>query len=96
MGEEIDHVKVISAATHEASCVLAGLHHGTRLNISKHYTDTGGATGHVFALCAAVALPVLPKHARFPGSPSHSDRADRQLSAPGALSRKDRPRSHQP
>jgi TnpA family transposase len=47
------HVKVISAATHEAPHVLDGLlHHGTNLNIAEHYTDTGGATDHVFALCS--------------------------------------------
>ncbi|EIZ79405.1 putative Tn3 family transposase, partial [Novosphingobium sp. Rr 2-17] len=46
------HVTVISAATHEAPYVLDGLlHHGTGLEIDTHYTDTGGATDHVFALC---------------------------------------------
>jgi TnpA family transposase len=44
---------VISAATHEAPYVLDGLtSHGTDLRIVEHYTDTGGATDHVFALCA--------------------------------------------
>src|SRR3546814_12547564 len=41
------HVKVISAATHEAPYVLDGLtSHGTDLRIVEHYTDTGGATDH--------------------------------------------------
>ena len=47
------HVKVVSAATHEAPYVLDGLlHHGSYLKIAEHFTDTGGATDHVFALCA--------------------------------------------
>src|SRR3546814_2421470 len=51
------HVKVISAATHEAPYVLDGLtSHGTDLRIVKHYTDTGGATDHVFALCAMLGV----------------------------------------
>jgi Tn3 transposase DDE domain/Domain of unknown function (DUF4158) len=45
------HVKVVSAATHEAPYVLDGLlHHDTALAIDTHYVDTGGATDHVFAL----------------------------------------------
>ncbi|MCQ9148146.1 MULTISPECIES: Tn3 family transposase [Brucella/Ochrobactrum group] len=61
------HVKVISAATHEAPYVLDGLlHHGTNLNISEHYTDTGGATDHVFALCAALGFRFCPRLRDFP------------------------------
>src|SRR3546814_3532574 len=48
---------VISAATHEAPYVLDGLtNHGTDLKIAEHYTDTGGATAHVFALCAMLGF----------------------------------------
>jgi TnpA family transposase len=54
------HVNVISAATHEAPYVLDGLiNHGTDLKISEHYTDTGGATDHVFALCAMLGRLLL-------------------------------------
>jgi TnpA family transposase len=61
------HVKVISAATHEAPYVLDGLlHHGTGLNISEHYTDTGGATDHVFALCTALGFQFCPRLRDFP------------------------------
>ncbi len=38
----------------EASYVLDGLHHHARqtdLRIVEHYTDTAGATDHVFGLC---------------------------------------------
>ena len=60
-------MKVISAATHEAPYVLDGLlHHGTGLNISEHYTDTGGATDHVFALCAALGFRFCPRLRDFP------------------------------
>lgn len=61
------HVNVISAATHEAPYVLDGLtSHGTDLNISEHYTDTGGATDHVFALCAMLGFRFCPRLRDFP------------------------------
>ncbi|MDF3624087.1 Tn3 family transposase [Acetobacteraceae bacterium LMG 32668] len=61
------HVKVISAATHEAPYVLDGLtSHGTGLKISEHYTDTGGATDHVFALCALLGFRFCPRLRDFP------------------------------
>ena len=56
------HARVISAATHEAPYVLDGLlHHGTSLSIAEHYTDTGGATDHVFALCAMLGFRFCPR-----------------------------------
>lgn len=56
------HARVISAATHEAPYVLDGLlHHGTSLPIVEHYTDTGGATDHVFALCAMLGFRFCPR-----------------------------------
>ena len=56
------HVKVISAATHEAPYVLDGLlHHGTSLAIDTHYTDTGGATDHLFALCRMLGYRFCPR-----------------------------------
>lgn len=61
------HVKVISAATHEAPYVLDGLlHHGSHLGITEHYTDTGGATDHVFALCAMLDFRFCPRLRDFP------------------------------
>jgi TnpA family transposase len=73
------HVKVISAATHEAPYVLDGLlHHGSGLKIETHYTDTGGATDHVFALCHMLGYRFCPRLRDFPdrrfatfGSASH-------------------------
>lgn len=61
------HVKVISAATHEAPYVLDGLlHHGSNLSIAEHYTDTGGATDHVFALCTMLGFRFCPRLRDFP------------------------------
>lgn len=61
------NVKVISAATHEAPYVLDGLmHHGSSLAIDTHYTDTGGATDHVFALCALLKYRYCPRLRDFP------------------------------
>ena len=72
------HVQVISAATHEAPYVLDGLmHHGTDLKITEHYTDTGGATDHVFALFAMLGFRFCPRLRDFP---------DRRLVSVGAAS----------
>lgn len=61
------HVTVISAATHEAPYVLDGLlHHGSSLRIGEHYTDTGGATDHVFALCTMLGFRFCPRLRDFP------------------------------
>ena len=61
------HVTVLSASMHEAPYVLDGLlHHGTSLDIAEHYTDTGGATDHVFALCARFGLRFCPRLRDFP------------------------------
>jgi TnpA family transposase len=70
-------VTVISAATHEAPYVLDGLlHHGSSLKIAEHYTDTGGATDHVFALCAMLGFRFCPRLRDFP---------DRRLAALGPV-----------
>jgi hypothetical protein len=37
------------------------LHHGTLLRIDTHYTDTGGATDHVFALCTLLGFRFCPR-----------------------------------
>lgn len=61
------HVKVISAATHEAPYVLDGLlHHASHLAILEHFTDTGGASDHVFALCAMLGFRFCPRLRDFP------------------------------
>ncbi len=61
------HVNIISAATHEAPYVLDGLTgHGSELGIKEHYTDTGGATDHVFALCAMLGFRFCPRLRDFP------------------------------
>ena len=61
------HAKVISAATHEAPYVLDGLlHHGSVLRIDEHFTDTGGATDHVFALCSMLGFRFCPRLRDFP------------------------------
>lgn len=61
------HVRVISASAHEAPYVLDGLlHHGSSLPLAEHYTDTGGATDHVFALCAMLGFRFCPRLRDFP------------------------------
>jgi TnpA family transposase len=56
------NVKVMSATHHEAPYVLDGLlHHGTLLKIETHYTDTGGASDHVFILCALLGFRFCPR-----------------------------------
>ena len=37
------------------------LHHGSGLTIKEHYTDTGGATDHVFALCHLLGFRFVPR-----------------------------------
>lgn len=54
--------KVLSATMSEAPHVLDGLlHHGTALTIKEHYTDTGGANDHVFALCHLLGFRFVPR-----------------------------------
>jgi TnpA family transposase len=61
------HVRVLSEATHEAPYVLDGLlHHGSDLAIAEHYTDTGGASNHVFALCSMLGFRFCPRLRDFP------------------------------
>ena len=59
--------RVMSATSHEAPYVLDGLmHHGTSLRIGTHYTDTGGASDHVFILCAMLGFRFCPRLRDFP------------------------------
>jgi TnpA family transposase len=44
-----------------ALCFDGLLHHGTSLQIAEHYTDTGGATDHVFALCTLLGFRFCPR-----------------------------------
>jgi TnpA family transposase len=61
------HIKAMSATHHEAPYVLDGLmHHGSQLKIDTHYTDTGGASDHVFILCALLGFRFCPRLRDFP------------------------------
>ena len=56
--------KVITATQSEAPYVLDGLHphaHQTDLRITEHYTDTAGATDHVFGLCHLLGHGFAPR-----------------------------------
>jgi TnpA family transposase len=56
------HGKIISATMGEAPHVLDGLlHYGTVLTIKEHYTDTGGASDHIFALCHLLGFRFVPR-----------------------------------
>ena len=58
------HTKVIAATMSEAPHVLDGLHHHahqTDLRIAEHYTDTAGATDHVFGLCHLLNFRFAPR-----------------------------------
>jgi TnpA family transposase len=58
------HTKVLAATMSEAPYVLDGLHqhaHQTDLRIAEHYTDTAGATDHVFGLCHLLDFRFAPR-----------------------------------
>ena len=56
------HPLVISATGSEAPHVLDGLlRHGTSLQIEEHYTDTGGASDHVFGLSHLLGFRFVPR-----------------------------------
>ena len=56
------HAKVIAATANEALHVLDGLlQHESGLRVREHATDTGGFTGHVFALCALLGFRFVPR-----------------------------------
>src|SRR3546814_11414812 len=62
-----DHVaafgsRIMSATAGEAPYVLDGLVLGAgNLPLHEHYTDTGGATDHVFALCHLLGFRFAPR-----------------------------------
>lgn len=73
------HAKVISATTSEAPHVLDGLVGAdTAPGGHAHYTDTGGATDHVFALCHLLGYRFVPRI---------RDLRDRRLGTFGRVSR---------
>lgn len=54
--------QVINATARDATYVLDGLlYHETDLRIEEHYTDTGGFTDHVFALCHLLGFRFAPR-----------------------------------
>ncbi len=58
------HTRVIAATVSEAPYVLDGLMHHvhqTDLRIREHYTDTAGATDHVFGLCCLLEFQFSPR-----------------------------------
>jgi TnpA family transposase len=58
------YTKVIAATINEAPYVLDGLmHHAHQsdLKITEHYTDTAGATDHVFGLCHLLGFRFAPR-----------------------------------
>lgn len=56
------HAKVISATESEAPYLLDGLlYHDSDLEIREHYTDTGGATEHIFALFDLLGYSFSPR-----------------------------------
>jgi TnpA family transposase len=56
------HTKVINATIRDATHVLDGLlYHESDLRIEEHYTDTGGFTDHVFALCHLLGYRFAPR-----------------------------------
>lgn len=72
------YTKVIAANARDATHVLDGLlYHESDLRIEEHYTDTGGFTDHVFALCHLLGF-------RF--APRIRDLADKRLYVPGGRS----------
>lgn len=70
--------RIMSATAGEAPYVLDGLMLGAgALPLHEHYTDTGGATDHVFALCHLLGFRFVPRL---------RDIADRKLGAIAAPS----------
>jgi TnpA family transposase len=56
------HTKVIAATASEAPHVLDGLlYHESSLVIHEHYTDTGGFSDHVFAICHLLGFRFAPR-----------------------------------
>ena len=53
---------MIAATANEAPYVLDGLlYHQSSLVINEHYTDTGGFSDHVFAMCRLLGFRFAPR-----------------------------------
>jgi TnpA family transposase len=56
------HTNVIAATAHEAPHVIDGLlYHESSLVINEHYTDTGGFSDQVFAMCRLLGFRFAPR-----------------------------------
>lgn len=56
------HTKVIAATASEAPHVLDGLlYHESSFVIHEHYTDTGGFSDHIFAICHLLGFRFVPR-----------------------------------
>jgi TnpA family transposase len=56
------YTKVIRSTVRDATHVLDGLlDHGTEIHIEEHYTDTGGVSEQVFALCFLLGFRFAPR-----------------------------------
>jgi TnpA family transposase len=56
------HTKVIAATANEAPHVLDGLlYHESSRVINEHYTDTGGFSDHIFAMCRLLGFRFAPR-----------------------------------
>ena len=56
------HTNVIAASAHEAPYVIDGLlYHESCLVIDEHYTDTGGFSDHIFAVCRPLGFRYAPR-----------------------------------
>jgi TnpA family transposase len=56
------HTRVIAATANEAPHVLDGLlYHKSSLVINEHYTDTGGFSDNVFAMCHLLGFRFAPR-----------------------------------
>lgn len=54
--------KAIIATAHQAPYVLDGLlYHESAIEIQEHYTDTGGVSDHLFALCPLLGFRFAPR-----------------------------------
>jgi TnpA family transposase len=93
------YTRVISATMSEAPYVLDGLLHHvhqTDLRISEHYTDTAGATDHVFGLCHLLGYRFRTQDQGSEGSQALYDREALRLAAARAAGQRHRRNSRDP
>ena len=85
------HTRALTATTSEAPYVLDGLHHHahrTDLRIEDHYTDTAGATDHVFGLSHLLGYRFAPRIKGLKDRKLYSIRKAEQLSGARAADRR--------